>query len=338
MTANDSTVAPGKAPRSSGVLWLYAVALLLALGMLGFGVYLTLHKLGYALTAAGGVSVIAVLVSFPLAKALLDPAQRRHAMDEALVAVHERLQQFSVMLNEISEQQLLSDRAKSVAYREKDREVLRRAIAEDIQNLDWEAALALADEMDTAFGYKAEAERIRGEINARFAEHIRRKIADASRVISTHTENQQWAAAFREAQRLEDQFPANEQVRNLRLGIEAGRKQHKQQLIEQYHDLVARKDVDGAIATLEKLDIYLTPEEAEGMQDSARGIFKDKLNSLKTQFTLAVQEHKWADAVRIGDTIVEDYPNVQMAREVSERMADLRARAAEARGEPVGAA
>ena len=42
--------------------------------------------------------------------------------EELLATMSERLQQMSIALNTISEQQLISDRAKTVAYREKDRD------------------------------------------------------------------------------------------------------------------------------------------------------------------------------------------------------------------------
>jgi outer membrane protein assembly factor BamD (BamD/ComL family) len=41
-----------------------------------------------------------------------------------------------------------------------------------------------------------------------------------------------------------------------------------------------------------------------------------------------VQDHHWADAVRVGDIIIRDFPNTQMAKEVRESMDALRERAA----------
>src|SRR5690606_28340534 len=99
-------------------------------------------------------------------------------------------------------------------------------------------------------------------------------------------------------------------------------------LIASWHDAVARKDVDGSIEILKQLDMYLTPAEAESMQETARTVFKEKLNLLRLQFASAVQEHHWAEAVDLGDQIMRDFPNTRIAQEVREKMDALRQRAA----------
>jgi hypothetical protein len=312
--------------------WVYPVAFTLALGLLALGVYLAATHQGWTMAAAGAVSLMAVLISWPIAVCFTDRGVVCNSIDSAMTPVYERLEQFSVMLNEISEQQLLSDRTKSIAYREKDREALRRAIQEDIGKRDWEAALRLVDEMDNAFGYKQEAERIRDEITSKFSEHIRRQIGAGRTLIDRHTSNQQWAAAFREAERLEQQFPTVEDVRSLSNEIEQRRQAFKQRLLDEYNERIAAGDTDGAIGVVRKLDFYLTPEEATGMQESVRNLFKDKLNQLKDQFTDAVHHSKWNDAYRIGDLIVRDFPNTQMAKEVREKLESLKRRAQEGQG------
>lgn len=315
------------APRAHSLSWMYLVSLVVAFGAIGLGVYLGTKGHGWAMASAGAAGLVVVLAAWPIAHQLSDKGALRTGLDSAMTPVYERLEQFSVMLNEISEQQLLSDRAKTVAFREKDREALRRAIQEDIAKRDWEAALVLVEEMDTKFGYKQEAERIREEINQRFADHIRRQVQAGIALIDRHTANQQWAAAFREAERLEQQFPTNEDVRKLQNEIEQRRQAYKQRLLDEYNDQIARKDIDGAIATVRKLDFYLTPQEGQGMQESVRNLFKEKLAQLKDQFTEAVHQSQWTEAYRIGEIIVRDFPNTQMAREAREKLDSLRQRA-----------
>ena len=65
------------------------------------------------------------------------------------------------------------------------------------------------------------------------------------------------------------------------------------------------------------------------MQETARGVFKQKIESLRNQFSSAVQAHRWQEAIRIGDTIIRDFPNSQMAKEVRDKMDALRERARE---------
>lgn len=319
------------------IFFLYLLSLILSLGILGFGIYLTIVRHDWTMLAIGCGCVIAVLVSFPLALVVLRSGESAsQELREAMAPVHERFEQLSVMLNLISEQQLLSDRTKSVVFREKDREALRRAIQEEIGRRDFEAAASLADEMEKGFGYKQEAERLRQEIHERRTEGIRKAIAESTTAIDRSIRAERWQEAHREAEKLLAVYPDNEQVRNLPNEISARREQHKKQLIQSLDEAVNRKDTDGGIEILKKLDAYLTPAEAESMQETARGIFKAKLENLRTQFSMAVQDRNWPEAIRIGDTIARDFPNTQMAKEVREAMEGLRQRATES-AEPANA-
>lgn len=322
---STEAAAKGSSGSSSG---LYSVAFIGALVIFGAGIFLGVTRNSWAVLAAGCASLVGVLVTWPLASLL---SASRHAatqrQESLIAALSDRLQHISTKLDVMTEQQLLSDRAKAVAYRDKDRDVLRKAIRQDLDRKDWEAALVLADDMERTFGYKQEAERIRIEINAHRTEVTNKQVSAAAQVMDQHCRAERWTDALREAEKLMVQFPNHEQVQHLPQEIEARRQQHKKQLVESWNDAIARKDVDGSIEILKKLDIYLTRTEAETMQESARNIFKEKLHTLSTQFELAVKDHKWVDAIRIGETIMRDFPNSGIARELRERMDSLRQRA-----------
>lgn len=316
-------------PKSPSFTWMYAVVLVLvAVPTFAIGIYLAASHAQYGLLAAGCASIVAVLVTWPLARSL---EQARDASiqctNQAMAPLNERVQQMSVLLNQISEQQLLSDRAKSVAYREKDRDAVRRALHEEISKKDWEAAMLLANDIESQFGYKQEADRFRVEINQRWQEETRKEVGAAAEQIERFIRIEQWANAHREAERLAQLFPNDTQVKNLPNEIENRRQSHKKQLLESWNEAVRRNDVDGSIEILKNLDPYLTPAEAESLQEPARHVFKEKLNSLRTQFSLAVQDHKWPEAIRVGDTIMRDFPNTRIAQEVREKMDALRQRA-----------
>src|SRR5207302_1652075 len=100
-----------------------------------------------------------------------------------------------------------------------------------------------------------------------------------------------------ESERLHRHYPDFDQVQKLPQEIEARRLATKRQLKDAWQEAIGRKDVDGSIEILKKLDSYLTREEAEAMQEAARGVFKEKLNQLGAQFTLAVQDKKFHDAI-----------------------------------------
>jgi hypothetical protein len=309
---------------------IYALTLVLAAAVFGVGLFLCVQKGTWAMLAAGSVSVIAVLVTWPLAYiAGQSRAAEMRRRDELSGMVSERLQQMSVLLHVITEQQMLSDRAKQVAFRDKDRDALRRAIKEDLARKDWEAALALVSDMENTFGYKQEAEQFRDEIHKYREEFVRRQVHDALAQIDTFCRQEKWSDALRLSEKLMRFFPENQQVQDLPKEIETRRQGTKRQLLDAWNEAIARKDVDGSIEILKKLDLYLTPEEGDSMREAARSVFREKLNQLGAQFTLAVQDKRYHEAVRVGEIIMRDFPNSGIAREVRDRIDNLRSMAQE---------
>jgi hypothetical protein len=313
---------------SSQTLWVFPVVFLLALAVFAFGVYLAATQQEFSVLAAGCVCVVVALASWPIIMALaLAQDSAQETARQAIKPVEDRLESLSILLNLISEQQLISDRAKIVAFRAKDRETLRYAIHEEINRQDWEAAMVLANEMESLFGYKQEADRLRQEIEERRNAVVQKQIADATSLIERHVRGEQWTLAHQEADRLAALFPNSDQVRSLHGQIELRRQQRKQQLIDDWNTALQRKDVDGSLSLLKTLDLYLTPAEAEGLQEAARGVIREKLGKLRAQFALSVQDHDWNEAIRVGEILIRDFPNTQMAKEVREKMETLRLRA-----------
>jgi hypothetical protein len=313
--------------------WIYVVATALALAILFVGFYRLGRESdadGWTMLAAGGISLVAVAVTWPLALTL-NAARRAARQDGEAVArlVTDRLDRMMAQLKLMGDQQLLSDRAKHIAFRDKDRDAIRNAVREDIARQDWDAATKLADDLENEFGLKAEAERFREEIRVKCQECSLKQVEDGLAAIDRHTRAEQWNSALREAEKLIQSHADNERVRNLPQEIESRRQAYKRRLLDSWNEAVARHDVDGSIEILKQLDTYLTPKEAEGMQETARHIFREKLNTLGKQFALAVQEHRWGEATRVGDAIVRDFPNTRIAQEVREKMDVLRKRATE---------
>lgn len=313
---------------------LYLLVGVLIVIFLGSGYYLVrdypthsaaAHMAGAALLAAGLIGILISAISYPIISSL--EAARRSAnrnLEQIQSTLADRLQQLSVMLHEVTEQQLLSDRAKAVAYRIKDREALRRAIHEEIARDDWEAALVLCNDIERSFGYKQEADRFRKEIHARRRQIITGRVEEQLQHVDRHIKSEQWGAALQEAQRIMQMFPGEELVANLPADIETRRQLRKKQLLDSWLDAVSRKDLDGSIEILKNLDMYLTPAEAESMQDSARNVFKEKRELLRMEFTQAVQSHNWREAVALGDQIIRDFPNTRIAQEVRQNIEALR--------------
>ncbi|MGE5612075.1 MAG: hypothetical protein ACM359_22700, partial [Bacillota bacterium] len=216
----------------------------------------------------------------------------------------------------------------AIAFRENEREALRRAIREETAKNDWESALVLAGQIETVFGYKQEADRIREEIRVQREMEVRKQVNEGLVVIDRHCRAEQWTLALHEAERLMTAFPDDAQAQRLPQEIEARRQNLKKQLLQAWNEAVDRHDIDGSIEVLKQLDNYLTPAEAQSIQEQARQVFKDKLLLLGQQFTMAVKNHGWAEAIRLGESIMAEFPNSRMAQEVKEKMDLLRQKAA----------
>lgn len=302
--------------------WMFAGVLVLALALFGFGVYVAAREHNWILLAAGSLALIGTLIAWPIAAAC--SARTTDAFLEA--RLNPLLAKFDLIVTHlqlIGEQQLISDRAKQIAFREKDRDAFRRAVQEDLSKQDYDAALSLVEAMETEFGARGEVERIRREVTSRRDESVRRQLDSALAVVDRHIESEQWQAAFKEGERLKTIFPDQVRVQMLAGEIEHRRQAVKRQLLARWQETVSHRQIDEAITVLRKLDNYLTPVEATALEEDARMIFKEKLAKLRVEFTGAVQQHSWREAKRLGDVIINDFPNTQMAREVRDMMPTL---------------
>lgn len=309
------------------------LAILLSLTICAWGVYEFSQSRGLWVLLGGLLAVVMVLCAWTVGLRIgsgsrtLDGAIRQM---NSLVA--ERLEQFSVMLNLISEQQLLSERTKMVAFRDKDRDAVNRAIREELARGQYDAALLLVNDMEAAFGYKQDAEGLRGEIAQLRDENIRRTVAEASVQIDRSCTSEKWDEALELAQQLQATFPDHELTRQLPEQILQRKESVKQQLLARWKDAVARKDIDGSVDILRQLDLYVTAEEVAELKDGALEIFKARIERLRERFKEDVQERKWAEAIQVGEDIVTEFPTSRIAQEVRDMMDTLRERAAEESG------
>jgi hypothetical protein len=303
--------------------------------LVGAGLYLALtdssqnrQLVGVGLMTAGAMGALCVAAVSAL-HVQLRAARAEAARTEALLlsTVADRLSEVTVMMNVISEQQLISDRAKSIAYREKDRDTLRRAIREETARGDYEAARVLVDEMEAQFGNRAEAERARSEINDQRDAVSRRALSSVQERIDRLCRNEDWQGAQAEASRFIADHPDFPAARELPGHVEERRQSYKRQLLERFNESVVRHDSEGGMEVLRLLDPYLTPAEAERMAESARSIFNDRKARLRQQITSAVQNQNWPDAIRAGEMLLAEFPNTKAAQEVREMMDTLRSRA-----------
>jgi len=244
-----------------------------------------------------------------------------------LLETQESLQRIVPLARTLADNSVISDAVRSITHRESEREALRQAIREEMYSGDWEAASYLVNEMERRFGYKQEAETLRQELASARVMTIEEKLNEAVAHIDKIMAENRWDRARVEIERLMKLFPRHERILSLPKELARKRDAQKQALLARWKQALERNEIDEGIVILTELDQYLTREEAQNLQDSARDVFKARLLNLGVRFGLAVSEHRWRDALETGLQIRQEFPNSRMAQEVSERLEILRIRA-----------
>jgi hypothetical protein len=247
----------------------------------------------------------------------------RHVSDE-LLAIIRRMEP---MAQTIAANSRISDAAKSIVNRDIERETMHRAICEEMYGGDLEVAQYLINEIERRFGDKKEAEKLTRELAQAREMSIGEKINEAVSYIHRMMDQYRWGRASQEIQRLLNLFPEHERIKGLPAELNQRREARKQELLKEWRTAVDRAEVDHGVAILTELDQYLTPQEGQALQDSARHVFKARLLNLAVQFSMAVSENRWRDALTVGLQIRKEFPNSRIAREVSEKTEVLRLRA-----------
>ncbi|MEO1585248.1 MAG: hypothetical protein AAFR96_11850 [Planctomycetota bacterium] len=230
----------------------------------------------------------------------------------------------------LSQQGALSDDARRVLNRSKERELLCRAIEEDVRRHDWEAALVLCRELAERFGYEQEADRFRSQIDMLRAESLDEEIAGTIAKIDALIVERRWDDAAAAAAHAEQSFPATQSIRTVVNRVARSKEAYKSDLERRFLMMAQAERVDEAMDLLRELDAYLTEREAEPLQEVARGVIGKARENLGAAFKLAYQDREWGIAVSLGEQIVSQFPNSRMAEEVSGVLAELRDRAAQA--------
>jgi len=232
------------------------------------------------------------------------------------------------LLNVIAARLLLSETAKKVAYRAEDLSILRQTIDKDIADGEFDAAMVLVQEIASVYGFKEEAESYRDKINASRAAGLEAKVSQAISGFDDMLARHDFEAASAECAKIQRLYPDSERVHVLPRRVAQAREQYKHDLERQFLQAAEKDDIDSAMKLLGEMDKYLTEQEAEPFRETARGVIGKKRDNLGVQFKLAVQDHEWSQALRVGETIIRDFPNSRMADEVRDKMDLLRERAA----------
>ncbi len=294
------------------------------------------HSAGSWIDFTSWVSIVAAVVGLALASVacLLIGAVRWALAGSVLQYAHQAAtnrQEVNRLLRLINDRLLVSDVTKRIAYRDRDRETLRAAIHEDIARGELESANMLVKLMDQLYGYHAEAEEFRLEVEEARSSENNATTAQAIRKLDEMLARHEWDKANQEAAKIQQRFPNSPQTQGLNQRVVHARENHKRSLERNFLEAAQRDDIDLAVKLLRELDRYLTEAEAEPFRETARGVIGKQRDNLGVQFKLAVHDKEWAVAVRVGEQIIREFPNTKMADEVRGMLDLLRQRAAEKR-------
>ena len=230
-------------------------------------------------------------------------------------------------LKSINDRLLISDQAKRIAYRQKDRDALRAAIKEDIDKSDYDAALVLVEQMSKAYGYREEAEEYREKILRARAADQDRKISEAIAAFEILLGKKEWENAGSEAAKIRRLYPESTRVRDLPRRVRDAREEYKKDIERQFLQAAEREEVDRAMELLQEMDKYLTEQEAIPFREAAKNVISKKRENLKVQFEMAINDKDFNQAIRIGEAITVEFPNSKMAHDVKALIPKLKEKA-----------
>jgi hypothetical protein len=272
-------------------------------------------------TVVGAVGLIAAATTAPVAL-LLAGLSGRVADVTPLGRQVERIHEHS----------MLSDNAKRVLFREREMQLLRSAIEDDIARGDYNAAITLCEEMANLFGYREEAEAFRSRITQARQEQYEFEVQAAVDQFELSLGERNWAAVHQQAARIRRLYPDSHIVDELDQRIQLARHEHKSELESRFLDAARREDVETAMDLLKQLDLYLGRDEAGRLTEVAEGVIMQHRENLGAAFRIAVNDHHWSEAAQLGSAIIAEFPNTQMAAEVRSMIEVLRTRAGQAVG------
>lgn len=272
-----------------------------------------------------GAVVLLIAVVTMLSKILIIADVIRQA-SKSLEEIADVLEKSHAMLTQINQNIPLSETTRAIAFRDADRQSLREAVLSKLHQQDFETTYEMIDEIAHSTRYKKLAEQLKIQADkyrdATDIERANQVIAHVEKLL----ENCQWSRASAQIERLIWTYPKSEKAKAMRQKLIDKKQERKKELLVAWDDAVKRQDTDRSLEILRELDLYLTPNEGLALQEAARDIFRSKLHNLGVQFSFAVSEKQWANALKTGQQIIHDFPNSKMAQEIRAKIEILRQR------------
>lgn len=230
------------------------------------------------------------------------------------------LERISTELTQINHSTRVSETAKAIAFRDADKQSLREAVFDKLQQQDFDAANQIIEEISKRPEYEDLAEQLRSQTSQYHDATDRERLEQMIAHIEKLLDDCQWARASAQIEGLVKAHPDSEQARRMRQVLLDRKQQRKRILLAAWDDAVKNQETDRSLEILKELDMYLTPNEGLALQEAARDVFRTKLHNLGVQFAIAVTEKQWTGALDIGQRIINDFPNSKMSEEIRTKL------------------
>ena len=270
-----------------------------------------LQKLVFILGALVFISALLAMLSrvFKILDALRDNSVK---LEEVAIA----LEKISSGLTQINHSTRVSETAKAIAFRDVDRQSLREAVFDKLQQQDFSAAEEIISEIAKRPEYKELAEQLRLQTKRYHDATDQERLNQVIAHINKQLDDCQWAKASAQIEGLIKAHQNNEQIKAMRQILLDKKQERKRILLAAWDDAIQSHETDRSLEILKELDQYLTPNEGLALQEAARDAFRTKLHNLGVQFAIAVTEKRWVGALDIGQHIIAEFPNSKMSQEI----------------------
>lgn len=270
----------------------------------------------------GGLVFLSALLAmlsklFKILEMLRDNSTKLEAVAGALEKIHTGLTQ-------INHSTRVSETAKAIVFRDADKQSLREAVFEKLQQQDFNAAQEIIDEIAKRPEYQELAEELRAQVEKYHTANNQERMNQVISHIEKLLDDCKWVRASAQIEGLIKAYPDNEQAKSLRHILLDKKQERKKILLAAWDDAVRQQETDRSLEILKELDLYLTPNEGLALQEAARDAFRTKLHNLGVQFSIAVAEKQWTGALGIGQQIITDFPNSRMSEEIRGKLEVLK--------------
>ncbi|MHC5158729.1 MAG: hypothetical protein ACYSN8_01660 [Planctomycetota bacterium] len=239
----------------------------------------------------------------------------------------ETLSRQNNLLSRISQAAHMSDTAKEIVFRDSEQMELGEAALTKLHQHDFDEAESMIKAISEYPKYEDLADRLK-----RMADKYR-SATEEGRVnqIIAHIEDlfeqKLWIQAAAQIENLLKTFSYSDKAKTMPARLRQRKDRQKRELLADWDLAVREKNTDRGLEILKELDMYLSPNEALALRESASSVFKTKLHNMGVEFSVSVAEQNWKKALETGRDIVQNFPNSRMAAEIRSKLDILSERA-----------